>query len=292
MTVGGDFIPNDPAYSEPDYPVVFGIRLTPTVSGVLLALLGLAGAGAIFAYLLSPEWETYQQLKAKVEQTEAELQQKAAIAQQIEAAKRDLENARRQRGEVLTLFATESAMDTLPLDLNRQINARNADLARRREQQLANCPAVVRQNLREFEDRFGEVAAKAELKKFERPKSGATGAPTEGIITDGAYGPLVDNKLKRQVFTVELAGNYEQTAAILENIERLQPMLVLRGFDSGLTDKIKNTVFYSLTGDRLSPCQIDTKINTKFYLEALLPLTAAESAQASQAQQAAASTPK
>ncbi|MBM0742384.1 hypothetical protein JOY44_12275 [Phormidium sp. CLA17] len=284
MSAGGDFIPGDqPFDAGPDHPTVFGIRFTPIVSGIALALLGLIGAGALLFYLALPEWERYQQLDAKVKQTESDIQQQQALLQEIDVAKKELEDAKRQRDDVLTLFASEASLDTLLLDLNRQIDARNVDLGRRRSQKLALCPPYIQQNVREFEDKYGELAAKAQLKGF-TPNKVLT-----GVITDSSYGAQVNGKLKRQVVSVELAGNYEQTAAILQSIERLQPLLVIRELTSSLGDKSKNTTIYTGVGDftRLSPCQPDPKITTKFQLEALLPLGPEEVVKAAPATQPA-----
>ncbi|MDX2228935.1 MAG: hypothetical protein NW220_04830 [Leptolyngbyaceae cyanobacterium bins.349] len=269
MTAGGDFIPGDPAFDEgPDYPVIFGLRFTPMVTGILLALLGLAGAAALLFYLVLPEWETYQQLKAKVEQTEVELQQQEAIKQQIETAKKNLDEAKRQRDDVLTLFANEASLDTLVLDLNRQVTARNADLARRREQKLAQCPAAVQQNVAEFENKVGPLATEARLKTFTPLPDKST------VINDSSYGAAVNGKLKRQVATVELVGNYGQTSAILQSIERLQPLLVIRNLASTADEKSKSFVPYP----GFPNCVPDTQITTKFQLEALLPLSAEDRA--------------
>lgn len=269
MTAGGDFIPGEQAFDEvPEYPVVFGLRFTPAVIGILLALLGLGGAIALLVYLVSPEWETYQQLKTKVEQTEGELQQQANIKQQIDTAKKNLDDAKRQRDDVLTLFANEASLDTLLLDLNRQVDARNADLAKRREQRLAQCPAVVQQNLSEFEEKVGPIATQARMKTFTPQADKST------VITDSSYGAQVNGKLKRQVANVELVGNYEQTSAILQSIERLQPLLVLRNLSSTADEKSKGFIPYS----GFPNCVPDTQITTKFQLEALLPLTDADRA--------------
>lgn len=271
MTAGGDFIPSEQGFDvEPDYPTIFGLRLSPTVSGVLIAVFGLVGAGALLYYLVLPEWDKYQQLQTAVQQTEAEIQQQAAIAQQINKAKQDLEEAQKQKDEILTLFANEKSLDTLLLDLNRQVDARNADLSRRRQQKLAQCPAIVRENLKDFENQFGEIAAKAELKTF-KPVELKT-PQQSAIITDSSYGSQVNNKLKREVVDVSFSGNFEQTAAILQSIERLQPLLVIRNLESSLDNKSKS--FVPLTG--ASACIPDPKINTQFQLEALLPLTPEE----------------
>jgi type IV pilus assembly protein PilO len=269
MTAGGDFIPNDQAFdSAPEYPVVFGLRFTPVVTGIMLALLGLAGAGALLVYLVMPEWEAYQQLKTQVEATEAQLQQQETIKQQINTAKQNLDVAKKQRDDVLTLFANEASLDTLLLDLNRQVDARNADLTRRREQKLAQCPALVQQNVQEFEDKVGPIASQARLKTF------TPAADKSTVITDGSYGSLVNGKLKRQVANVELVGNYNQTSAILQSIERLQPLLVIRNLSSVADEKSKG--FVPLAG--FPNCVPDTQITTKFQLEALLPLSATDRA--------------
>lgn len=268
MTAGGDFIPGEAFDERPEYPVVFGLRLTPVVTGSLLAVLGLLGAGALLFYFVLPEWEAYQQLRSQVEQTEGELQQQAAIKQQINAAKQGLEDAKQQRDDVLTLFANEASLDTLLLDLNRQVDARNADLSRRREQRLAQCPAAVQQNITEFEGKVGPIATQARLKTF-KPT-----ADKSGVISDSSYGAQVNGKLKRQVANVELIGNYEQTSAILQSIERLQPLLVIRNLSSEADTKSKG--FVPLPG--FPNCVPDTQITTKFRLEALLPLTAEDKA--------------
>ncbi|MDX2240412.1 MAG: hypothetical protein NW224_07005 [Leptolyngbyaceae cyanobacterium bins.302] len=277
MTAGGDFIPGDQAFDEtPDYPSIFGLRLTPVVTGGLLAILGLAGAGALLYYLVLPEWETYQQLKTQVEQTESELEQQAAIRQQIDTAKKNLEEAKQQRDDVLTLFANEASLNTLVLDLNRQIDARNADLARRREQKLSQCPAVVQQNVAEFEQKIGPLATQARMKTF------APLPDKSGVINDSFYGAQVNGKLRREAATVELVGNYDQTSAILQSIERLQPLLVIRDLSSTADEKSKG--FVGFPG--FSGCVPDTQITTKFQLEALLPLSAADRANPQAAQPA------
>lgn len=277
MTAGGDFIPGDQGLDiEPEYPTIFGLSLTPLVSGVMLAIVGLAGAGALLFYLVLPEWERYQQLQGEVTAAETELEQQAAIAQQIAKAKANLETAKTQKAEVLKLFANENALDTLLLDLNRQIDARNANLPARKQQKLAQCPALVRENLGEFEKQAGPLAAKAELKKFEPVKLQAQGPQASPVITDGSYGPQVNNKLKREVVNVTFSGNFEQTTAILQSIERLQPLLVIRDLNSTLDDRSQK--YIPLPG--ASACIPDPLINTTFKLEALLPLTPEELKQA------------
>ncbi|HEY9656513.1 MAG TPA: hypothetical protein V6C50_13590, partial [Crinalium sp.] len=223
MTAGGDFIPNDPNLdTEPSYPVVFGIALTPVIIGTLLAVGGLALAAYLFLNFVQPALEQYNALKQKVQDQEAQVQQAAAIAKQDADARANLEAARRQGAEVLTLFSNEATLNTLLLDLNRQIETRNAGVARLERDRLAACPPWVRNNVEELRKSGVEVARRASLREF------TPNAKASGVITDSAYGPLVNNKLKRQVANVVFEGNVNQTQAIFRNIERLQPFLVFK----------------------------------------------------------------
>ncbi len=49
-----------------------------------------------------------------------------------------------------------------------------------------------------------------------------------GIITDSSVGPELNNKLKRQVTDVSFEGNFNQTLQIMQAIDRLQTVLVVR----------------------------------------------------------------
>ncbi|MGA7938072.1 MAG: hypothetical protein WCA35_31275 [Kovacikia sp.] len=282
MTAGGDFVPNDSNFDVgPDYPVIFGIPLTPTLSGILLALVGLGGAALILLNLVQPEWQKNQDLEAKVRDKESQVQQQQEIAKQIQNAKTDLETAKKQREDVLSLFATEPNLNTLLLDINRQIDARNAGLAKARQDKLAACPAWVRENVEAVEKAVGDLVVKSQMTKFTPdPK-------LSGVITDNTYGSLVNNKLKRQVIAVSFEGNFAQTQAILRSVERLQPLLVFKNLEflvgDGTPGKVASSRLYEIQGNNtvrfLNNCQAEPKITTTFQLEALLPLSPEDTAQ-------------
>ncbi len=285
MTASGDFIPTEQNLDAgPNYPVVFGIPLTPTVSGILLGLFGLGAAAYLLLNLVQPEWAKYQELDAKVQEKETQVQQQQKIAAQIDAAKKELEAAKQQRESVLALFSTESTLNTLLLDINRQIQARNAGVDQARQDKLATCPAWVKNNLPEVEEAVGPLVVRAQLKKF-TPNNDPK---VTGLITDGSYGPLVNGKLKRQAINVAFEGNFVQTQAILRSIERLQSLLVLRnmnfvvGEGTSGSSKAAGRLF-EVQGDTvrfLPNCQPETKITTSFQLEALIPPTSEELAAA------------
>ncbi|MBW4694461.1 MAG: hypothetical protein KME27_22165 [Lyngbya sp. HA4199-MV5] len=278
MTAGGDFLPNDPTLeAEPSYPVVFGIALTPTILGILLAVGGIALATYLFLSFVQPALEKYNDLKQKVQTKEEQVQQAAAIAKQIADANANLEAAKKQRSEVLNLFSNESTLNTLLLDLNRQIETRNAGVARLEQQRLAACPAWVRNNVEEFRKGGVELARRSALKEF------TPDAKASGVITDSAYGSLVNNKLKRQVANVNFEGNVNQTQAIFRNIERLQPFLVFKDVKIVVGDGTQATTnvnrLFEIRGNTvqfLTNCQPEPKLTTSFKLEALSPLTPEE----------------
>ena len=282
MTAGGDFIPNDPTLeAEPSYPVVFGIALTPTILGILLAVGGIALAAYLFLSLVQPALEKYNDLKQKVQTKEDQVQQASAIAKQVADANANLEAAKKQRTEVLNLFSNESTLNTLLLDLNRQIETRNAGVAKLEQDRLAACPAWVRNNVEALrKDSNIELARKAALKEF------TPDAKASGVIADNAYGSLVNNKLKRQVANVVFEGNVNQTQAIFRNIERLQPFLVFKDVKIVLGDGAQNTgnstnrlfEIRNNTFQFLTNCQPEQKLTTTFKLEALSPLTPEEAA--------------
>lgn len=275
MSASGDFIPGDqPVDSAPDSPVIFGIRLTPTILGVLFGAVGLIGALAILLNVVQPEWDRYQQLSSQVAEKEAQVSSKQNLSKQIEDAKKELEATKKKQDDVYSLFANETTLDTLLLDINRQIEARNSRLSAARQQLLAKCSPIIRNNIAQLEDpekQYLPFVVKSELRQF-TPDPKVT-----GVIQDNSYGSVINGKLKREAVQVELQANYEQMMAILRNMERLQPFLVLRNVNATVIES-KNRPLYNPVTGQLSPCQPETPVNMKFQLEALMPLSAADKA--------------
>ncbi|MBL1178958.1 hypothetical protein [Pantanalinema sp. GBBB05] len=276
MSATGDFIPGDqPGDSIPDAPVVFGIRLTPMILGVLFGVVGLVGALAILLNLVQPEWDRYQQLSSQVAEKEAQVTSKQNLNKQIEDAKKELEATKKKQEDVYALFANEATLNTLLLDINRQIEARNSGLPAARTALLASCPAWVRSNIAALESKENggvPFVVKSELREF-TPEPKVT-----GVIQDSSYGSTINNKLRRETVNVELEANYDQMMAILRNMERLQPFLVFRNVDANVPKQLR---LYEVRGGNvqfLAKCQPETRINMKFQLDALMPLTAADKA--------------
>ncbi len=235
---GGEFDSATPAY-----PVVFGIAFTPKIIGILVGVIGLAGAGYIVLNLLMPAWESYQQQQAKSTELQGQIEQKKASIKQIGKVKDELAQAKQQKVQVLGLFANEKTLDTLLLDLNRLIESGSTPTSMN----------VVRAKLK----RFVPVSQKPEP------------------VTDGSLGILVNGKLQRSSINAEISGTYEQTQSIMRNIERLQPLLIVKDYQANLAPAEARSPS-DKTPVRVGPAAI----NTSFQLQVLMPLSPEEVAAA------------
>ena len=237
MTASGDFIPLD-GNSPPSYPKLFGVTITPVVGGVFIALLGALGAYLLWSNLLQPELTKNQQLKAEIADKQQQLLAQQETQRRITEAKAKLQTAKQLQADVLGLFATEQSVDTLLLDVNERVNSVNAGVQ--------------------------DPAKRAMLSKF------ALNNEQSGTIADGSLGTAVNNRLKRYVYNVELQGTFPQTASVIRNIERLQPLLIISNLKSGLDGTQK--IVLDNQGRLIPANQPDTRITTSFRMDALVPV--------------------
>jgi type IV pilus assembly protein PilO len=240
MTAGGDFVPGDPNELEgPSYPKLFGLTLTPTVSGALVALLGLGAAIWLWVSVVQPTLERNRELKQDVAAKQQQLENQAETQQRIEEARAELAEAQQLQAEVLSLFATERSLDTLLLDVNERVQSANAGV----------------QN----PDR------RAVLARFNLDPEAS------GVVDDSAYGEAVNNKLERRVYNVSIQGSFPQVVSIIRSIERLQPLLVVSNLNSQLDPSAQRLVING-QGQAVSTAQPEPRITTNFRLEALVPV--------------------
>ncbi|MEM9927566.1 MAG: GspMb/PilO family protein [Cyanobacteria bacterium P01_D01_bin.50] len=242
MTYSDEMNFEDPQFEEESsaYPVVFGITFTPIISGAAIGVLGIVGAIYMLLNLVMPAWTTFGEKQGKKEEIEGQIEQKKASLQNIGKLKAELAQAKKQQSQVLAVFANEKTLSTLLIDLNRLVEAGNAQIS-------AN-------------------AVRAKLQKFVPDSQGAQ------EVDDGSLGAEVDGKLKRSSTDIVIRGTYEQTQSILRNIERLQPLLIVKDYESRLAPE-------NIEEDkprRVGP----TPITTSFKLEALVPMNSEEIAAA------------
>lgn len=89
-----------------------------------------------------------------------------------------------------------------------------------------------------------------------------------GVVTDSSQGAELNNKLKRQVTSVEFEGTFNQTLEIMRAIDRLQTVLILQDFKMELQQSPE-----AKEGDRPS-----NLVKSSFKLYAYVPLSEEEAA--------------
>jgi len=211
MTVSGDFIPVDDGQDfESSAPTFLGISLSPTVLGVIFAVLGIAGAAALFFQLAQPAIQRVKDTEAQVQQLQQKVTAQQQNAQLIRKAQTDLEVAQERRQVVTSLLASESSMNTLLLDINRVFL----------RQQLSTQPLDPRLPLLIPED-----AKVPELKLVNFAPE-----PEAKVVDDTSFGQALVGKLKVQEISVSMEGDFTQTISVLRNLESLQPLLLVSDF--------------------------------------------------------------
>ncbi len=254
MTMSQDFNFRDQGgqlgSETPAYPEAFGITFTPKIIGIVVGVLGVAGGAYILLNMVMPRWEEYQQKQGQAQDLQSQVEQKKASIKQIDQVKADLAQATRQNIQVLSLFANENTLDTLLLDINRLVEATNSQVP-------AN---AVRAKL----TRFVPASQQAEP------------------INDGSLGAIVDGKLKRSSITIEIEGTFEQTQSIMRNIERLQPLLIVKDYQARLTPETATNSSEEEQVIRVGPAPI----TTSFEIQALMPLNSEEVAAKAKAAEA------
>lgn len=252
MTAFGDFSSNDVDFiDEPINPVVFGLEITPTILGVLVALVGVGGAGYLFKEYVMPVAAGNATLRVEIATREQQLISQAQELENIAKIEAALAAAMQRRQNVYALFANEETMDTLLLDINQRIESSNATLSGIRNQVRARG--------------IPPILLEAQLQSF---------IPGEKVVvTDGSLGEGVNGKLSRETYEVSFSADYTQTQSILRNLERLEPLLMIRDFSINGTQEVEETVIAS-DGQVISSPK--SQLDTSFQIDALIPTSDAD----------------
>ncbi|AFY40065.1 hypothetical protein Lepto7376_3916 [[Leptolyngbya] sp. PCC 7376] len=211
----------------------FGVEFTSTIVGALLAIAGIAGAGAIWWFLVKPITAETETLQAELQQKQGELQQKKAAGSENKIAELEAQLVQEERiaSEVINAYGKDKQIQTFLLDLNRILTASDIQLV-----------------------------------SYE-PTS-----PQPEFIADDSYGEEATNKLKRQTFNVSFEDmTFAQVDSMLENLDVLQPLIVLREFSTDIAQP--PSCLY--TESQLIP-QNPTKLGVSFVVDALIAPTAEE----------------
>lgn len=252
MAAVGDFIPPDDDFiDEPLNPVVFGVEFSPKIIGVLIALVGLGGAGYLFVKMVQPVADRNTTLRQDISTKEGQLLSQKQQLEDIAKIEAALEVAMQRRRSVYSLFANEKTMDTLLLDINQRIESSNASLESIRNQV--------------FDRNIPPILVEAQLKTF---------TPGEKVVvTDSSLGENINGKLRRETYSVQFSGDYAQTQSILRNLERLEPLLLIRDFSVISGQEVPETVIGASGSVVVQP---KIPIETSFQIDALMPTADAD----------------
>lgn len=224
-----------------EYPQAFGITFTPKVQAIALGVLGVIVGVYVFANLVMPAYSSYQAKKTE----EADLQS------QVET---------QRKGEFKKKIQAAEVELSEKQGLKKQVITFFGD-----EKSLKTLLLDVNQFLQ---------SRNVELLSFS-PEADTV------IINDGSLGPAVNNKLKRQTINIELKGGFEQTQSILRDLERLQPLILIKNLNTQVTED-QSPVLVVTSKDKSQPQVIskeEKKVRTTFQIQVILPLTAEEAAQ-------------
>ena len=240
-----DDFASDDQLMEEDYPSAFGITFTPTVIGVVLAVAGISLAIYGFMKYVTPARETYQQTVAQKETLQAQLNSIKTGDLQLKLAQLQSDLAEKK-----VLRSRVLSMFTSEDDLETLLIDLNGFIATNQG------------NLTQYQ-----------------PDSNIS------TVSDASLGSGVQGKLKRKGISMTFEGTFNETKQILQDLERLQPLLMVQSISSNVTEKPTAL----LTGNRseIVP-QKQAELKTQIKLDAILPMSQAELERAKKADEQAA----
>lgn len=273
MTYNEDFIPVEDiqAVEEPTYPVAFGLEITPKVQGIAIALLGLVGAYFLYTRIVQPVQEQQQAIQERVDNKDAIITNEGGRRTRLENANEALEQALAQREAAYSLLGDSSSLDTLLLDINQVIRTSNATI----DQAIANdfttldagqlaalglTPEQIERRRTDFAENPARQRAlyTSELWQY-TPNNAVSGVIQDELL----YGPELTGRLERQVVDVSLRSLFAQAQTIVRNLERLEPLLIIRDFEQR---------WAPIEGVEDLPRGITRPLETSFTLEVLVPV--------------------
>lgn len=222
------------------YPTAFGITFTPQITGICLGILGLVGSVYVALTFVKPAYDNYQTLRA----TESEKLGQVEQQESGELSKKMLDAEQKLR--------ESEALRNQVLSLFSS------------EESLKTLLFDINQLLKKHQ---------VELVSFK-----PVGAIT--VVADGSLGAGVNGRLKRQQFDLTVKGNFGATQSLLRDLERLQPLLVIRALNSSLVEDqfVVDIVDIKQEGGETvatgqATAQGKDALETSFSLDAILPMS-------------------
>ncbi|MBE7381968.1 MAG: hypothetical protein F6J95_011215 [Leptolyngbya sp. SIO1E4] len=273
MTYSEDFVPIDENQDldVPSYPAVFGVELTPKIQGIIFAILGIGGAVFLFTQYVSDTQTAKTEAEERVAEKEDIFRNQEESLQRVEAVQAELDRALTQREGIYSLLGDPSSLDTLLLDINQQIEKSNASIEGVIAGDLARDTATLASlGLTQQQiDRIVEVTAADPLTQkllYTSELFRFNPVGLSGPVGD-EYGSELNSRLERQIVEVQFQALFNQTQNILYNLERLEPLLIIRDFNQELADPPGD-----FDEEELNALGITRLLDTGFTMEVLVPV--------------------
>ncbi len=227
-----------------DYPSAFGITFTPMVMGVAIAVAGIALAGYGYINYVKPAQEKLEQASVKKEEIQGQLDKIKTGDLQLKLAQLQSDLASRQ-----VLRSRVVSMFTSQQDL---------------ETLLIDIDNFVSAN-------------QASLIQYQPDSNIST-------IDDASLGEQVQGKLRRKGISLTIEGTFTETKQILQDLERLQPLLMIQSISSTVDEE--PTAILTSNNTEITPNK-QAELKTQIKLDAILPSSQSELEQAKKADEQA-----
>jgi hypothetical protein len=229
---------------EEDYPTAFGITFTPMVMGVTIAVAGITLAIYGFFKYVQPAQKAYKEALTQKETLQAQLNSIKTGDLQLKLAQVESDLAAKKVTKSRVL-----AMFTSEDDLETLLIDLNSFIA----------------------------TNQGNLTKF-------TPEPGVATVADASLGAEIQGKLKKKGISMSFEGSFNETKQILQDLERLQPLLMVETISSKVKDK--PTAILTAGNSSIAPKK-EAKLATEIKLNAILPDNQAELEQAKEADEQA-----
>jgi type IV pilus assembly protein PilO len=229
---------------EEDYPTAFGITFTPIVMGVTIAVAGITLAIYGFVKYVQPAQKAYKEALTQKETLQAQLNSIKTGDLQLKLAQLESDLAAKKVVKSRVL-----AMFTSENDLETLLIDLNSFIA----------------------------TNQGHLTQFK---------PETEVVTvnDASLGAEIQGKLKKKEISMAFEGTFNETKEILQDLERLQPLLMVQTINSTVKDK--PTAILTGGNSSIVP-QKQAELKTEIKLNAILPMSQVELEQAKKADEQA-----
>lgn len=222
---------------EEDYPTAFGITFTPMILGLVIGVAGITLAVYGFMKYVKPAQAEYQTNVTKKQDLTAQLNSIKTGDLQLKLAQ-----AQSDLAEEKVLKSRVLSMFTSENDLETLLIDLNGFIA----------------------------TNQGALTQYQPDSNVST-------ISDASLGAAVQGKLKRKGISLTFEGTFNETKQILQDLERLQPLLMVQSISSTVTEE--PTAILTGNSSEIVP-QKQAELQTQIKLDAILPLSQAELEQA------------